>query len=45
MRHGLILSLIITLTAMTLTGCGKKGAPHSPGGPGEQIFPRDYPVE
>lgn len=45
MRHVLLTALLVTLAATTLTGCGKKGAPHSPGGAGEQAYPRDYPVE
>ena len=45
MTSGARFALALTLVAaMTLSGCGKKGAPSPPGPPDQVIYPRSYPT-
>jgi predicted small lipoprotein YifL len=37
----LIISLML---ALTLAGCGRRGAPSPPGPPADVIYPHDYPA-
>ncbi|MFT9400610.1 hypothetical protein [Acetobacter sp.] len=36
--------LALTLLALPLAGCGKKGSPHAPGPADKIIYPRTYPA-
>jgi hypothetical protein len=35
--------LAAILLSLPLFACGRKGAPHPPGPPGEIIYPKSYP--
>ncbi len=41
MRRSLAVALIAVLLALPLAGCGKKSAPEAPG---EDKYPKQYPV-
>ena len=41
MRRSLVVALIAVLLALPLAGCGKKSDPEAPG---EDKFPKQYPV-
>ncbi len=41
MRRKLVVALIAVMLALPLAGCGKKSSPEAPG---EDKFPKQYPV-
>jgi predicted small lipoprotein YifL len=40
----LVLTLVLA-TALSLTGCGRRGAPSPPGPAADVIYPHDYPSD
>ena len=36
-------AVVLAVALLLLAGCGKKGAPSSPGPQGEIMFPKQYP--
>ena len=45
MTRPILVLLAATLLSLPLCGCGRKGAPHAPGPPGQIIYPKSYPTE